>query len=1742
MSIILNDDAIDAIGTNPINNQPSVSVNDLNSMMMPGSSSSESQTINGTVENNSKGEPSHNLTTTTTTTTTINIDNNNGNGNLSNIDDNPMIDPTININHNNESNIQRVSSNNSGHNTVPIGGSLSTKHKEILQDSYKNISKIYEAPPSYTEQVYLLVDPMDVTYVYQEGIHYAVQSKYGYSGSSIIPNNGIYSVNYDNSAYLNLNGNIDNNTIYISGYVKKTSDSEDCKNVMKFFDNYISQSNSVLNLPKCCDDSNTSHFIKCENGHITEIRIVNSNVKNIAKIIPSNCPLEILDLSVNPIGIIPDDIGKLKKLEILYIGETNLKSLSEQVFNLNLSSSLDISGSPGLSVKVYNFGKKIKDCDLRGTNVICYEPGTCENIIEVPGNNPKYYSNAESVFQNKCESRKSGGNSRSIDEPKSSGGGSNTLLIVIGLILLILLLILCALFFVMKKRRKNDDDESKISSKKEHYFIPPTEFAKNIENNDVKRDDAGVELYSVVNGTYLPKDDYPDVQLEQPKSFDLALDQPDKLDCPTAAVVPVTVPVIHTTDFEDKNEIDIDSVNIIANSNNKNDNINENHIDSNNTADYENNNNNNGDNHDNEDNINEDNNNNGVDNNPNSSIVNTYNNNTTINNGDADITDSRPLSISNNNNDNNNHHSNIIDSRPLSLSNNNNNNPDTSNILPIPEISVSQDNASTNGSVASNGHNTIPITSLNTERNSKSLEALENSMCSANNINEDAPPSYTEQEVGSAVLSPVNIQYPLSPILSPVLTAYGYNNVSNNQIPYSYGSLGRNMNIPSSPLLNSSIMYTGNIYNNMCNNNGGFDNNNNNNNDMYMNMNMNSSFMNTGSTSSNDNYNYIYNTLANNSYSMDSLGRNYGMNTINNSFYNNENVNNNGNINGMIDNMVAEECQSVMSFFDNYMLSSGHELKIPECCVVKDQYHNIKCENGHITEMDLSFNSVGTIPDSISKLKDLEVLYIGQAKITSLSEKVFDLNLKEFGLDGNPNLSTKIYHFGKKVEVCDLRNVNVLCYEPGTCEKLIENDDPLKYYPDAESVISKKCETTRDGKSLVTESKSNATVYIIIGLLVLIAVICALLFYFKKKGRNDETSSNYYLKSPITLNDDKDNKYESFNSPLDTIMTSNNPKDQYGDIKSKQYVSNISGIINPNNVIAPVTASYNMASILLSSPNNYNKYNNYNYNNTAFNVDKNKINNYNYITVDSNKDKNNKYYNIEDDEDEDIVNDNDISNITATTITANNDNTNSINGINSVINTSATEINNSISSSNKNINTTNNFIATSTTYNNINSITANIAATTTATTNNINSITTNATATISNINSITANATATISNINSITAKATATTSNINSITANATATTSNINNINANATAATIATTNDINSINKNVIASSSAANKLAINTNVTTTTTNSVKDSDSVKTTSTSLSKISMSNIRNNSNVNNGCSSSGSSSSTGLRGRTNSNGHSLVPLEKGPSHKRLEALQCGRGKAEIEDAPPSYSEKADDSMVYSPISPVNVSFYSNVSMNGGMSSAANTSMVSNGTTYSGKGSMNSPNTSLINSGTIFSGSNVGMSGGMSNVANTSMISNGTTYSGKGSMNNTNTSLINNSTIYSGNGVNIGTMLYGNGFINSSNFSNNNTFLNSNFINNGSNGNTFNTFNYLSNGYMNNNGFVNNSFVNSLNNYNNNFGNINTNTSNISITTATATNINTNVNNELINSELPTYSTLPRDSDDNIK
>jgi len=295
-----------------------------------------------------------------------------------------------------------------------------------------------------------------------------------------------------------------------------------------------------------------------------------------------------------------------------------------------------------------------------------------------------------------------------------------------------------------------------------------------------------------------------------------------------------------------------------------------------------------------------------------------------------------------------------------------------------------------------------------------------------------------------------------------------------------------------------------------------------------------------------------------------------------------------------------------------------------------------------LNSLDLSINKeIGNIPDSISSLKNLKELFIGITGLTSMSEEVFKLNLKNFDIDGNPGLTTEIHNFGTKLDSCDFRNTNIICYEPGTCSMFVKNitmvnDEEKVEYSKEEDMPYNQCVSSKDGKS------TSKIIHIMLAGFVFLILVGGLVIWYlpRKKSKEKDDSvfetkkNNFYMppkssrspsfidksaktrsfkvlsvtSSSATLNNNNSNSSlnninnsftnNSFsNSPIQSINSNNDINDNNNDNNKYifiDYVDNNTVTTNkPNNnsnidVSSPAFQSPNLLSPQLGSTNNNN--------------------------------------------------------------------------------------------------------------------------------------------------------------------------------------------------------------------------------------------------------------------------------------------------------------------------------------------------------------------------------------------------------------------------------------------------------------------------------------------------------------------------------------------------------------------------
>jgi len=269
----------------------------------------------------------------------------------------------------------------------------------------------------------------------------------------------------------------------------------------------------------------------------------------------------------------------------------------------------------------------------------------------------------------------------------------------------------------------------------------------------------------------------------------------------------------------------------------------------------------------------------------------------------------------------------------------------------------------------------------------------------------------------------------------------------------------------------------------------------------------------------------------------------------------------------------------------------------------------------------------------------------------------------------NPLLKTKIIKFGDStIEHCNFKDVNILCYEPQTCEWVYLDNDIKLTDIEAQNKfnICTKEEIDEIRNKLKNNGDGKSNSFIIIGGVILGCILIGSLVAFiliKKKRSNLNSNDEFrnesikvvFNKKQINTNDNSiSNSYYSYDIS-DKISNINNSNDTNGVINNNNDISN-------NNI---------------NSNNNNNNINNNNSNNIINNNNSNFINNSNIINnnIRNNNNNNNNNSNINNNNSNDIINNN----------TNNNNTSNNNININNNINSNGNSSNSSNSNNNRNI-------------------------------------------------------------------------------------------------------------------------------------------------------------------------------------------------------------------------------------------------------------------------------------------------------------------------------------------------------------------------------------------------------------------------------------------------------------------------
>jgi len=142
--------------------------------------------------------------------------------------------------------------------------------------------------------------------------------------------------------------------------------------------------NSIVNgnIVNCCNEAN----IKCNNGRIVSLDLMNKQLSNINPNIGKLTEIEYLDLEGNKLTNLPDEISKLTNLKHLYLINNQLETVPDAITKLTGLEDLDLSINKLTSIpeKIFNL-TNLKTLVLNQNNLGTISPsvGNLTNLKEL---------------------------------------------------------------------------------------------------------------------------------------------------------------------------------------------------------------------------------------------------------------------------------------------------------------------------------------------------------------------------------------------------------------------------------------------------------------------------------------------------------------------------------------------------------------------------------------------------------------------------------------------------------------------------------------------------------------------------------------------------------------------------------------------------------------------------------------------------------------------------------------------------------------------------------------------------------------------------------------------------------------------------------------------------------------------------------------------------------------------------------------------------------------------------------------------------------------------------------------------------------------------------------------------------------------------------------------------------------------------------------------------------------------
>ncbi|ORX84800.1 L domain-like protein [Anaeromyces robustus] len=232
--------------------------------------------------------------------------------------------------------------------------------------------------------------------------------------------------------------------------------------------------------------------------------------------------------------------------------------------------------------------------------------------------------------------------------------------------------------------------------------------------------------------------------------------------------------------------------------------------------------------------------------------------------------------------------------------------------------------------------------------------------------------------------------------------------------------------------------------------------------------------------------------------------------------------------------------------FNSILYLSDHRSVLQELMVSNNDFDDKIFEDIQdfeiLTNLDLSYNMrITKVPSTISSSSFLESFDISYCNVKEISSNIFKLQkLKVFSISNNTNLNISIINFKNKYVQCDIEDVNVLCYETGSCMNVETEKYKNCTQEEINNVIKsqtpdiikpKKEEKEKQFKNNNNFLNNNINLIIFLSIfLILILITISINYIFNKKRNNNDIIITRIETKRLTSNNNINKNYENLSN------------------------------------------------------------------------------------------------------------------------------------------------------------------------------------------------------------------------------------------------------------------------------------------------------------------------------------------------------------------------------------------------------------------------------------------------------------------------------------------------------------------------------------------------------------------------------------------------------------------------------------